>query len=411
VADHPLYDWELSAHGYKYPVQTLSSVDVGEPPDSVVFDPITYTNKGIKMTFTLEQTLGFKLYYSIKVVDHVNDAFETLYTHDQLDSAGLFVSVSDALNPAQTKSTRFLYKEGNRFTGLPDGDFWTPGTEYEITVVASTAGHNGDPANTSASGYLGHRTFAFTMPQPGMPGFDAVVTPYLRENGAGVEDDVYGLQIKSLDFDAHKVIVNSRYKLRIFDANGVDRTPVGTGNTGSMVNTSSVFTADDMPNELLLFEGLQENELYVLRWYAVTNVGNATNQSDVSTLPDSAFLYNNKDFVIYETTAFTTDSHGIYVGRVTAAKGPQENIRLTFLDSAGLGDVSAIQYTVYQDEANKASGMALLTPEETSAGSGVYTVVLPKTAMQPGTYSITLRFYMDNGATYIDQPVSLTYQC
>jgi hypothetical protein len=401
-----LYDPDYGEQGHLYSMQTLSDVDVGGSGVwSIVYDPRAYDNKAVKLTFSLDQTRGFKLYYSIEVLD---GAYKGSYNHAALKSMNFFAdSVGTAETPALTKTTRFRYKEGNDPLGR-GADFWAPGTHYEITVVASTTAHSGLPDEPPGAGYLGENTFDFTMPQPGMPSFNAVATPGLYANTPDdPTDDVYRLAVATLDIDSDKVIVNSKYKVRIFNGSGVDITPE---NDVLNVGKSRVYTADDLPNDPMHFEDLQANSTYTLRWYAVTNVANAVNPGDVTGLNETAFAFGNKEHVIYELTAATTDHHGIYVGSVTASTDTMEQIKLTFADSVNLTGIKKIQYTVYKDASvgNNFSGKVDFTPAYVTADN-VYAFTLPLSVTNPGQYSVTLRFYIVEGGSevYIDQPVSL----
>jgi hypothetical protein len=236
------------------------------------------------------------------------------------------------------------------------------------------------------------------MPGLSRPSFSAAITP-------GYSGGVYSLAVNTLDMDADKVITGAgKYKLRIFDsATGEDKTPDAV--------KSYTYTADNMPGGegYVTFTGLAESTQYTLRWYAVVDTANAGVTQDISTV-GSVFGYDNKTYVIYETTVSTTDEHGIYVGRISASAGGAEKIKLTFAGSVNLADVKRIQYTITNPAGTgNLTGKVDFSPD---AAGDMYTFELPPSVTDKGENTVTLRFYaLDNsgGEVYIDQPVSIYY--
>jgi hypothetical protein len=383
-----LYDSELSATGPYYKFQTIGSVDVGETTASVIFSPLSYDDRAVLLTYSLNQTLGFRMYYSIK-----NLRTGTVYNDTEL--AGILgILPSAAGSAAPTKNVRLKYAEGNTF--------WEAGVSYEISAVASTQTHSGIISDGGA-GYLGGKTFAFTMPGLSRPSFSAAVTP-------GYSADNYSLTVNTLDMDADKVITgNGKYMLRIFDSAGVDVTP-----TAPIDLKNTLYYADDKPGApgLVTFDGLAASEQYTLRWYAVANTENAANPAEIDNVSPAYFLYGNKTYVIYEAMASTTDAHGIYVGRVSAGAGLLNRIRLTFSGSVKLTDVKRIQYAIIRSgSTGNRTGKVDFVPSGPT-GDNMYTFELPPEIIESGEYTVTLRFYTTDNAgkeVYIDQPVSIYY--
>jgi hypothetical protein len=377
--------------GHYYMVRTTGAVDIGGAQSSVTYDPVSYTDKAIKLSYSLSQTLGFRVYYSIKVLD---GPYAGVYTDQDLRSGAANGMLPPGAETArQQMNVRFGYTEGNRLFGKT-ADFWASGTGYEITAVVSTnPTHTGIPGSDPGS-ELGVNTFAFTMPPLGRSGFTATATPSLEAGD-------YRLAVRTLSLDPDRVIVNGAYRVRIFDGGNGDATPDTVRN--------AVYTVSNGPDAALLFEGLEENSAYTLRWYAAENTANAVNPGDAADLPDAAFLYGNREYVVYELKASTTDSHGIYVGRVTAAAGGSGRVKLTFDGSVNIGDVGQIQYSVYNAEpAPNGSTLSGRVPFSPDAAGGRYEFELPP-ALRDGDNTITLSFY-DAAGNYINQPVTVYYR-
>jgi hypothetical protein len=237
------------------------------------------------------------------------------------------------------------------------------------------------------------------MPGLSRPSFSAAVTPVYSSGN-------YSLIVNTLDMDADKVIAGGgKYKLRIFDSGGTDRTP-------QAIKDAQPYTADNMPGGAVTFDGLNESSQYTLRWYAVVDTANAGLTQGMDAIDNNSpyFDYDNKTYVIYETTVSTTDENGIYVGRVSASAGDTERIKLTFAGSVKLTDVKRIQYTI-----TNPSSVSNLTGKVDFGPSGpvgdMYTFELPPSVTFPGESTVTLRFYAldGNNEIYIDQPVSIYY--
>jgi hypothetical protein len=193
--------------------------------------------------------------------------------------------------------------------------------------------------------------------------------------------------------------------LRIFNGEGVDVTPTAPEDL-----KNKTYNADDRPGApgLVTFDDLYGSAQYTLRWYAVVNTENLPNPAEIDGVAQSYFNYNNKTYVIYETTASTTDAHGIYVGRVSAGTGNLNRIRLTFSGSVNLTDVRFIQYAITPPSGSNRTGKVSFVPS--AAAGGLYTFELPPDFTAAGEYTVALRFYVtDDDAGYIDQPVSIYY--
>jgi hypothetical protein len=250
-------------------------------------------------------------------------------------------------------------------------------------------------AGSDPGSELGTHTFAFTMPPLGRSGFTATATPSLEAGD-------YSLTVRTLSLDPDRVIVNGGYKLRIFDDSNDDVTPDTVKN--------AVYTVSNGPDAALIFGGLTGNSAYTLRWYAVENTANAVDPGDVTVLPDTAFGYGNKNYVIYELKASTVDSYGIYVGRVTASAGTSGRVKLSFEDSVNISGIGQIQYSIYNADPAP-NGSTLSGRVDFDPGfpvGGRYEFELPP-ALRDGDNTITLSFYNSTG-NYINQPVTVYYR-
>lgn len=371
-----LYDPDAEQAGVLYRFSTLQNVKIDQT--SITYTAVNYETKYLKMTYNLDQVLGFRIFYDLKLLDD-SGIVEQIWKHEQLVEQGII-------------SNREIYGKEmleNIFCS-PGNSVFQFGKNYTIDISAVAEG--GLDQREVEENILGSTTYQFTLGKLWKPVFG--LTSKARVDDAGN----HSLTFRIVPIDTDKVIVDGLYKVRCFDSEGLDITPSAIA--------AATYNVVDLAQSITL-TGLQSQSTYTIKIYAVTDMMNEGNLQNISEVE----MPMRDEYLLKTGTGTTLDDVGINIGQVSCVKVDNtKRVQLQFNNSVNLTELDRIQYSIYtSNDYIYPTVVTAFTPQVHNPGtlSEYYSFDLSTDLTESGIHYIQVQFFKDG--VRIGEPRILPY--
>ena len=380
-----------------YVFTTSDEVIIGDITPAVTYVAESYLNKYLKINYGLNMTLGFDLMYSL-CKKNLDGTYTELLSPEDLsndnDGTGLNIIDTPLIYSDQMLNERFMLRPGECQWQEDANTVYFPfineNSDYYLCInpVSKT-----NPDNSL--GELKYIQLNVKAPE----------TPFYRVKSVAdiTEKDKVTFLVSVQDVD--KVIVNGRYKIKIFDGNGLDITPGSYNNITYSINRPETFSVS----------GINEGEEAVLRIYSVYDMNNTGLYSDGAVLDDivnvsyegldDPSLEVEKRYLKVSYTGNPLGDRDYDIGDIQIAQSSKDLARIYFSNPVNIEAVKYIQYVVVNEGGISTSYNDLFTP--TLYGASDYYYELAHKFTVNGIYQIQIRFFGD-GMVKLDD-VTLTY--
>ncbi len=337
-----LYDLDYKVSGRSYYFSTLA--DVGIDDIQVEYNPVSYEEKYISVSYTLERTTGF-------------DRIEYKLYH--LDDDGTYTEVMSGIendlifNSTMTKNI-----------SINPGSEFVFGDTYKIEIIPIAEYTTLDGGQETLE--LGTQEYEFK--------FSTLSNPTIAISGTREENNK--IQFKVVIYDDDKVVVGDTFEVQIFNGNMEDVTPEEyVGQTFSVNTLNQTFTLNDADN----------SQEYTILVKTKTDRSNSGDEDQYS-------IYNKS------YTVSAVNEYGISLGTVTANKNSTNTskIDLLFSNSYQLSEIDQVTYSIYNTSGYSKNGTADFIPTQITSGSETYySYTIDETLSSYGTYYLELQFFKD----------------
>ena len=352
-----LYDVDADTVGRYYYFSTLANVNVDNI--NVVYDPVTYNEKYVKVTYTLDKVLGYqKLRHVIyRWSDETQDYTEEVANfEDDLPKAQMEEKVS--ANP---------------------GSIFTFGTKYKIVItpIAVIADESVEGGQKEID--LGTKEQEFYLnplssPLVAIQGYrqDTVKEDGQIETGTKIRFTV-------TMYDDDKIAVNDKYTVKIYNQNHEEITPE---------EYKGEYNTSDVNNEFIL-ENVAKDQSYTLE---------VNFDLDYTNDGQEPYTHDNKN----TRTVEPINESGISAGNITSVNNTTETnkIDLLFYNSYKITEIKQIKYSIYNTSGYNQSDTEAFTPKQTTSvtdNETYYSFTLNKNLPTEGRYYIEIQFLDANG--------------
>lgn len=349
-----LYDVDADTVGRYYYFSTLANVNVSNI--SVVYEPITYNEKNIKVTYTLDKVLGYqKLRHVIyRWSDETQD-----YTEE-------VANFEDDLPKAQMEE---------RVSANP-GSIFTFGTNYKIVItpIAVITDEDGEREID-----LGTKEQEFYLEPLSSP--LVAIQGYRQDTVKGDGTIETGTKVKFTVtmYDDDRIAVNDKYTVKIYNQNHEDITPE---------QYQEEYSTDDVNNEFIL-ENVAKDQRYTLE---------VNFELDYTNDGQEPYTHDNRN----TRTVEPINESGISAGNITSVNNSTETnkIDLLFYNSYKITEIKQIKYSIYNTSGYNQSDTEEFTPRQTTSitdNETYYSFTLNKNLPTEGRYYIEIQFLDING--------------
>lgn len=352
-----LYDVDADTVGRYYYFSTLANVNVDNI--NVVYDPVTYNEKYVKVTYTLDKVLGYqKLRHVIyRWSDETQDYTEEVANfEDDLPKAQMEEKVS--ANP---------------------GSIFTFGTKYKIVItpIAVIADESVEGGQKEID--LGTKEQEFYLnplssPLVAIQGYrqDTVKEDGQIETGTKIRFTV-------TMYDDDKIAVNDKYTVKIYNQNHEEITPE---------EYKGEYNTSDVNNEFIL-ENVAKDQSYTLE---------VNFDLDYTNDGQEPYTHDNKN----TRTVEPINESGISAGNITSVNNSTETnkIDLLFYNSYKIEEIKQIKYSIYNTSGYNQSDTEDFIPNKTTSitdNETYYSFTLNKNLPTEGRYYIEIQFLDENG--------------
>ena len=352
-----LYDVDADTVGRYYYFSTLANVNVDNI--NVVYDPVTYNEKYVKVTYTLDKVLGYqKLRHVIyRWSDETQDYTEEVANfEDDLPKAQMEEKVS--ANP---------------------GSIFTFGTKYKIVItpIAVIADESVEGGQKEID--LGTKEQEFYLnplssPLVAIQGYrqDTVKEDGQIETGTKIRFTV-------TMYDDDKIAVNDKYTVKIYNQNHEEITPE---------EYKGEYNTSDVNNEFIL-ENVAKDQSYTLE---------VNFDLDYTNDGQEPYTHDNKN----TRTVEPINESGISAGNITSVNNSTETnkIDLLFYNSYKIEEIKQIKYSIYNTSGYHQSDTEDFIPNKTTSitdNETYYSFTLNKNLPTEGKYYIEIQFLDENG--------------
>lgn len=349
-----LYDVDSDTVGRYYYFSTLANVNVDNI--SVVYEPITYSEKNIKITYTLDKVLGFqKLRH---VIYRWNEESQD-YTEE-------VANFEDDL-PKSKMEERVEANPGSVFTF---------GTRYKIVItpIAIITGDDGEKEIDLGTKEQEFYLEPLSSPLVAIQGYrqDTVLEDGTIQTGTKVRFTV-------TMYDDDRIAVNDKYTVKIYNQNHEDITPE---------QYKGEYSTDDVNNEFIL-ENAARDQSYTLE---------VNFDLDYTNDGKEPYTHDNRN----TRTVEPINDSGISAGNITSINNSTETnkIDLLFYNSYKIQEIKYIKYSIYNTSGYNQSDTEDFIPKETTSitdNETYYSFTLNKNLPTEGRYYIELQFLDANG--------------
>ena len=349
-----LYDVDADTVGRYYYFSTLANVNVENI--NVVYEPISYNEKNIKVTYTLDKVLGYqKLRHVIyRWSDETQD-----YTEE-------VANFEDDLPKAQMEE---------RVSANP-GSIFTFGTNYKIVItpIAVITDEDGEREIDLGTKEQEFYLEPLSAPLVAIQGYrqDTVKEDGTIETGTKVRFTV-------TMYDDDRISVNDKYTVKIYNQNHEDITPE---------QYKGEYSTDDVNNEFIL-ENVAKDKSYTLE---------INFELDYTNDGQEPYTYDNRN----TRTVEPINESGISAGNITSVNNSTElnKIDLLFYNSYKITEIRQIKYSIYNTSGYNQSDTEEFTPRQTTSitdNETYYSFTLNKNLPTEGRYYIEIQFLDING--------------
>lgn len=352
-----LYDVDADTVGRYYYFSTLANVNVDNI--NVVYDPVTYNEKYVKVTYTLDKVLGYqKLRHVIyRWSDETQDYTEEVANfEDDLPKAQMEEKVS--ANP---------------------GSIFTFGTKYKIVItpIAVIADESVEGGQKEID--LGTKEQEFYLnplssPLVAIQGYrqDTVKEDGQIETGTKIRFTV-------TMYDDDKIAVNDKYTVKIYNQNHEEITPE---------EYKGEYNTTDVNNEFIL-ENVAKDQSYTLE---------VNFELDYTNDGQEPYTHDNRN----TRTVEPINESGISAGNITSVNNSTETnkIDLLFYNSYKIEEIKQIKYSIYNTSGYNQSDTEDFIPNKTTSitdNETYYSFTLNKNLPTEGRYYIEIQFLDENG--------------
>lgn len=338
-----LYDLDYQVSGRQYYFSTLA--DVGISNIEVNYQPVSYGEKYIDVTYSLDRTTGY-------------DRIEYKLYHE--GSNGEFTEVM----AGEIENDLIFSEDMEKKIAINPGSDFAFGDTYKIEIVPIAEYQNLEGEKETLE--LGKQEKEFT--------FDRLSNPTIAISGS--REDNNQIQFRVTVYDDDRVVVGDGYTIKIFDGSLQDITPDEyKGQTFTTEQLNTIFTLNNAENA-------QAYKILVETKTDRNNTGD-----------EGRYAAFNKEF-----TVPAVNEYGISVGTITASKNANNSnkIDLLFNNSYKLTDIDEISYSIYNTTGYARNGRTEFIPTQiTQSGNTYYTYTIDETLQGYGTYYIELQFFKD----------------
>lgn len=340
--DRYLYDVDYEILGRLYYFSTLT--DVGIENIEVIYQPTSYQNKILNITYTVQRTMGYdSIQYRLEKYNEETQNYEEI---------GLTIEEDRVFNKSMTKNIPIN-------PGSPI-DF---GAKYKLTItpIANIKTVAGEDVTLE----LGEKEYEFNL--------RSLTEPTIAIKGnrvSGNEQDNAEWRITVYDTD--RMIVGDNYKVRILDEKRNDITPDTIKNQTYHVDTI---------NNRITMENIDIKQRYTLQVIVELDYENKN---------------TNIKEMIKEYSIPPVNEYGITIGNVVALTNSENEakIDLRFVDSFKIEEIDYITYSVYNTEGYSSTKTVEFIPQVITSGEErYYLFTLEEAIAREGKYYIEIQFY------------------
>lgn len=341
IEEKYLYDMDYQVLGKNYYFSTLANVGITDV--KVVYNPVTYRNKTVDITYQLDRIFGYqKIVYTIQKWKEETQQYET---------------VIDNIQDTLFKKEMLKQIESN------PGSVFEFGKNYKLIIRPIAQIENED--GTQRELELGIVEHEFKLQE--------LKKPLVGINAARPTNDSINFRITLYDED--RTTQNDEYTIKVLNHRQEDITPEEYA--GQKFSTNLL-------NNIIRLEQIDPTKEYSI---------------EIITLVD----YDNdgKDLVEVKKTytMLPINSSGISLGKVTTSnnKIQKSKIDLVFNNSYKLTEIDQIRYSIYNINGYSISGTQDFIPTETIVdGESIYTFTIDKSLREAGRYYMEIQFLKDN---------------
>lgn len=352
-----LYDVDADTVGRYYYFSTLANVNVNNI--KVMYDPVSYNEKYVKVTYSLDKVLGYqKLRHIIyRWSDETQDYTEEVANfEDDLPKSQMEEKVS--ANP---------------------GSIFTFGTKYKIVItpIAVIADESAEGGQREID--LGTKEQEFYLeplsaPLVAIQGYrqDTVKEDGQIETGTKIRFTV-------TMYDDDKIAVNDKYTVKIYNQNYEEITPE---------EYKGEYNTTDVNNEFIL-ENVAKDQSYTLE---------VNFDLDYTNDGQEPYTHDNRN----TRTVEPINESGISAGNITSVNNSTETnkIDLLFYNSYKIEEIKQIKYSIYNTSGYNQSDTEEFIPKKTTSitdNETYYSFTLNKNLPTEGRYYIEIQFLDENG--------------
>jgi len=340
-----LYDIDFQTNNKLYYFKTLG--DIGISNMAIVYGATSYQNKYFTLTYKLSQIIGYDriAYEFYKITYDVNG---------QIIKTKVDINIAD--------DHVFTTNMQKNISIAPDLGVETS-LNYQIVVKAyKTIGDTSEEIELSDEATS---TITFN--------FDRLALPYVGVTSYKGENSV---NFNVRFFDNKKVVVDDQYKIKIYDQDKNDVTPLAY---------QDKYYSTDNYNQVFTLTNVKEKQKYEIVIEYKVNIINGIDTFETKTKS-------------YVTTAINISEISIGEVEVVADSTERNKMRLVFYNSNKLTNITKIRYSIYNSNNYAIDNEITFTPTYiTTDNDYYYTFVLPENLNNVGKYYLQLQFLDDSG--------------
>ena len=336
-----LYDVDYEMLGRLYYFSTLT--DVGIDNIEVLYMPVTYEDKKLNITYTLQRTIGY---------DYIE------YTLEKYDKeTGMYEEVNISIEDDRT-----FNRSMTKIIEVNPGSIIDFGERYKLTItpIANIETVAGEEIELE----LGKKEHEFNLKE--------LSEPTIAIKGNRISNGTQSnLEWRVTIYDTDRIIVGNSYKVRILDSKLNDITPQEIAE-----QTYSV----DVINRSFTLENMELTERYTLE--VIAQIDYENKNTDIKELMKSYSIQ-------------PVNEYGITIGTVSALTNStdESKIDLMFIDSYKLEEVDRIVYSVYNTEGYSSTKTSDFVPQVITSGEErYYLFTLEEDISSEGKYYIEIQF-------------------
>lgn len=352
-----LYDVDADIVGRYYYFSTLANVNVDNI--NVIYDPVSYSEKYVKITYTLDKVLGYqKLRHVIyRWSDETQDYTEEVANfEDNLPKSQMEEKVS--ANP---------------------GSIFTFGTKYKIVITPIAIIEDDTVEGGQKELDLGTKEQEFYLEPLSSPlvAIQGYRQDTVKEDGSIETGTKIRFTITMYDDD--RIAVNDKYTVKIYNQNHEDITPE---------EYQGEYNTDDVNNEFIL-ENVARDKSYTLE---------VNFELDYTNDGEEPYTHDNKN----SRTVDPINESGISAGNITSVNNSTETnkIDLLFYNSYKIEEIKQIKYSIYNTSGYNQSDIESFVPKKTTSvtdNETYYSFTLNKNLPTEGRYYIEIQFLDEKG--------------